>query len=353
MYPHQRPPADQPDSCAHTTLALTPAAAGGPGTAASLLVGSSLYMQAQRDDCAWYGPLDCATVLQGETGTGKYVVAQELHRHYEAARGGGRRPFIRVSGAHLTHGAIQAELHGHSDQAFSGAKRKRRGLIQEASGGTLYWDEGDDTPGEAQGLALDALDRMAVRAMGESRASVAEIRVIFAVHEPLRVLVAAGKVRRDLAARINVITIVLRPLREHVEDVPELAERFLVEWAARYRWPVPMIAGDAMELLLAYRWPENVRELGTVLEGSFIQAARSNLERPVIGVHHLPPEVLPRPKRRTRRVDVEAFRIEAALRLSGGCVRRAATALGVGERTLQRRIVEYGIDVAAFRSRGD
>jgi len=205
---------------------------------------------------------DAAVLITGESGTGKELLAQAIHR----ASRRGARPFVAVNCGAIPGELLESELFGHARGAFTGAVQAHKGLFQAADGGTLLLDEIGDMPLPLQVKLLRVLQQGEVRPVGSTQAIPVNVRVISATHRDLDAQRAAGLFREDLYYRLNVVSLRLPSLAERREDIPLLASHFLVRLAERYQKPVPSLAPDAMQLLVAAPWPGNVRQLLNLLE---------------------------------------------------------------------------------------
>jgi len=266
-------------------------------------------------------------LILGETGTGKEVVAREVHR--QSGRAG---PFVAVNVASVPESLAEAELFGHARGAFTGADRDRRGLIEEASGGTLFLDEIGELPPLVQAKLLRVLQERSVRRVGEVRERQVDLRVVSATHRDLKTLVSAGSFRQDLYYRLAGAEVTLLPLRERPKDLAALIDRTLGSRIA--------VTGGARARLLAHAWPGNVRELLAALESAEALAAPGS----TIEEAHLPDGVrlsgAPRAggSGRGRYFDVvDAARkaaIQGALGEAAGNRTRAAALLGLSRQSL-------------------
>ena len=222
------------------------------------LVAESGAMQEVRDLVERVADADVPVLLVGETGTGKGLVARVLHAQSRRSAG----PFVSVNCAALPENLLESELFGHVKGAFTGAIANRAGLFLEADGGTLFLDEVGDMAPALQAKLLDVLERRVVRSVGASRERDVDVRVVAATHRDLPARVASGHFREDLRYRLEGIAIALPPLRHRREDIPQLANLFLLE--ARASTPkavVDRLSPEVMAELLEYGWPGNVREL--------------------------------------------------------------------------------------------
>jgi two-component system response regulator HydG len=202
-------------------------------------------------------------LILGETGTGKGLVARALHA--QGARAS--KPFVTVNCASLPEPLLESELFGHVKGAFTGATSARLGLVREAEGGTLFLDEIGEMSAALQAKLLDVLERGVVRAVGSSKESAVDVRIVAATHRDLRARVASGAFREDLLYRLEVVTLDMPPLRQRKEDIPALLDHFLRAAKAKTpRSPVERFAPDALARLVGHAWPGNVRELEHVVE---------------------------------------------------------------------------------------
>lgn len=271
-------------------------------------------------------------LITGETGTGKELVARELHKRSPRASG----PFTPVDCGAIAESLMESELFGHSKGAFTGATGARRGLFEEADGGTLFLDEIGDVGPKVQAQLLRALQEGEVRRVGESTPVRVDVRVVAATNKDLAARVAAGQFREDLLYRLDVVHLHLPPLRERREDIPALVEHF----AARHaRGGVrPVVTEEALARLVAYEWPGNVRQLENVVA----RALALNVTG-VLGPQDIPEPIGDAPKRLTGLAGdmpslAELSRRYAAhvLQHVGGNKSEAARLLGVDRKTLYK-----------------
>jgi DNA-binding NtrC family response regulator len=314
------------------------------------LVGASRAMDEVRQFVATVAPTDETVAIYGETGTGKEVVAR--HIHLASARSAG--PFVALNAACVPKDLFESELFGHTRGAFTGATADRAGLFREASGGTLFIDEVAELPVDSQAKLLRALEARHIRPVGASKEVAVDARIVAATNRDLWREVQEGRFREDLYFRLQVFPIVIPPLREHREDVLPLALHLL----ERIGGPVRRLNDDAGQQLVAYDWPGNVRELLNVLRRASLfaegQAIDGNLIRrmvaaSVFGHAGSAPQGLPEPEPPPEAMggkslaEVERAHIERVLSQMGGNVTRAAQALGIDRRTLQRKLRSYGL----------
>ena len=280
-----------------------------------------------------------ATVLvRGESGGGKELVAQAIHRESPRSEG----PFVAVNCAALTPGLVESELFGHRRGAFTGAVRDRKGLFEQAAGGTLFLDEVAELPLEMQSKLLRVLEERRMTPVGASREIAVDVRIVAATHRALREEVDSGRFRKDLMYRLRVVPIFLPPLRERRGDVELLLRFFLRQFNEAGPRRVDHISPEAMRALLNHAWPGNVRELRNVVEYAFAVGRGAELR-----LDELPPEFMSgndddakggHPDRQS-----EGERIREALAREGGRVGAAARRLGMSRATFWRKRRKHGL----------
>jgi len=239
------------------------------------LVGESAPMRRLTQQAAQVADSDASVLITGENGSGKEVVARNVH--YQGARAAG--PFVTVNCAAIPHELIESELFGHEKGSFTGAHERRTGHFEAADGGTLFLDEIGDMPLAAQAKVLRALETHEVTRVGDSRPIAVDIRVIAATNADLAQAVEAKAFRLDLFYRLNVVPLAVPPLRERLEDVPLLVEHFLAQVAERTGRGPQGIEPEAVGFLRAQDWPGNVRQLRNVLEGASVFAAGETITK--------------------------------------------------------------------------
>jgi DNA-binding NtrC family response regulator len=254
------------------------------GNGCDRLVGSSGRSQAVYELIRRVSNLSAYVLITGESGTGKELVARAIHNLSNRAKS----PFVAVSCGAIPETLIEAELFGHEKGAFTGTTGAREGYFEQAGDGTLLLDEIGELSLQTQVKLLRVLQEKTFSRLGSNKLLPLKARVLFATHRDLDQLAQAGTFRRDLYFRVNVFRIHVPPLRERPEDVPQLANHFLHQYAAAYEKPVTQILPAAMTALLEYDWPGNVRELENVVQGAVILA-----ENHAVGLSELPPAVLP------------------------------------------------------------
>src|SRR6201987_1632231 len=232
----------------------------------SELIGSSERFQSVLDDVSVVASAECAVLIQGETGTGKEVIARAIHDSGPRQTG----PFVRLNGAAIPGALLESELFGHERGAFTGAVAQTIGRFQAANGGTLFLDEIGDLPLELQPKLLRVMQERRFERVGGASTIHADVRVICATHRNLIEMVNAGQFRADLFYRLSVFPIELPPLRERPEDIRLLTHHFALDYAARMRKRITTISEDFMAIVVQHSWPGNVRELQNFIERSVI-----------------------------------------------------------------------------------
>ena len=303
------------------------------------LIGTSPPMQKIYSTVEKVAATDVSVLILGENGTGKELVAREIHRR--SGRSG--EVFITVDMASVPESLFESELFGHLRGAYTGARENRVGRFEIASGGTLFLDEIGNIPPSLQAKLLTVLENRVVVPLGGNSPRAIDVRLISATNVPIHEKVVQGEFRRDLLYRINTVEIHLPPLRERREDIPVLANHFLRLFSEKYNSPVGDIEPAAIELLNQHSWPGNVRELQHVIERGVIMSGAESLrardlnftsEPASSGLTDLDDYNLGR---------LEKIAITKALDKHNGNVSRAARELGMTRASLYRRRRRYGI----------
>ncbi len=294
-------------------------------------------------------PSHTTVLLRGETGTGKELMAMALHQC--SLRSG--RPLIKLNCAALPADLVEGELFGWQKGAFSGAQQNRRGMFEQADGGSLFLDEIGDLSLPAQAKVLRAIQEKEISRLGSEKTIHVDVRLICATHQPLEQLVEKKLFREDLYYRINVFPLFLPPLRERRDDILPLAEFFLEMFSRNCLKSGLRISRQVSDILLAYQWPGNVRELQNVLERAVLLC-----EDGTIMPSHLPPELRlcqaekaaaePASKFREEVQQLEKKRLQEALSKSDGNIHNAAKSINITYRIFYYKLKKYGIDYRKF-----
>lgn len=322
-----------------TVSQRTPAADG--------LVGSSIAIRGLQAAIQRVSQVHSTVLLTGESGTGKELAALALHRHSARAAG----PFVPVNCATLSPDLVEIELFGQAARAATGGRPGRDGLFVYAQGGTLFLDEIGDLPPALQATLLRALEERRIRPVGGEQEIPVDVRIIAATHRPLAQEVAAGRFRKDLYYRLQVVEINLPPLRSHKEDMAELVAHFIDALAPQLGVPPIEVTPDELAFLQQYDWPGNVRELRNLIERSLILGAL-NVSALYPGLPRQASTVLLRsrhggsPPAPTDLHTLEKQHILAVMESVGGDKTQAARLLGISRRTLERRVAEWGLHAA-------
>lgn len=312
------------------------------------IIGNSNPMKHVYDQVTQVARSNATVLLRGESGTGKEMIANAIH--YNSLRS--KQPLIKINCAALPETLIEAELFGHEKGAFTGADRFKKGRFELAGGGTLFLDEIGDLPLQTQIKLLRVLQEREFERLGGTETIKTNIRLITATNKNLEDAIAKDEFREDLYYRLNVFTIHLPPLRERKSDILLLAEHFLEKYEIEHSKRIRRISTPAIDMLVAYHFPGNVRELENAIERAVL-VCDSN----VIHGHHLPPtlqtaEVTGTITDLSLASAVEAFErdmIQDTLKSTRGNIAKAAKSLDSTERILGYKIKKYGIDTMRFR----
>jgi len=288
-------------------------------------------------------PSDIPVLISGESGTGKELVAQALHNNSKRTKA----RFVPLNCAGLSESILEDELFGHVKGAFTGADRDRQGRFEYADGGTLFLDEVGDMPLLMQAKLLRVLESGEVVRLGANEPRHVNVRLVSATNQKLADLVGEGAFREDLYFRIKGAQIDLPPLRQRREDIPLLIRHFVQKYAQEGGRAVPTVADDAQAILMQYAWPGNVRQLINVMQNMVVVAQGDRLEP-----RHLPPDLQGGSGDAEPALDgtgglsleqIEKRAIRNVLRINAGNRELTAKMLGIGERTLYRKLKEYGL----------
>ena len=277
-------------------------------------------------------------LVLGESGSGKEVLARAIHA--ESPRSAG--PFVAVNCAALTESLLESELFGHEKGAFTGAIARRKGKFEAADGGTLFLDEVGDVSPKLQLELLRVLEDRSFHRVGGNEPIHVDVRIVAATNRDLRKLVADGRFRDDLYYRLNVIPILVPPLRERREDIPLLVDRFVEALSVELKRKLDGVSHEAMAALLAHDWPGNVRELRNVLERGAVVATGAMIQLQDLGLVSGLGDAEGAPVPGTLE-DVERRHISEVLLAAAGNVTQAARTLGIDRVTLYKKIRKYGL----------
>lgn len=292
-------------------------------------------------------PSNITVLLQGESGTGKDLIARAIHNNSPRRH----RRMVTLDCAGLSEGVLESELFGHVKGAFTGAISSRKGRFEYADGSTLFLDEIGEMPINMQAKLLRALETKEIIPVGSNEPIKVDVRLISATNRDLQQAVKEKQFREDLYFRIKGVTLRIPPLRERREDIPVLIRHFLQRFAEEHRRPVLGISPEAEKILVNYHWPGNVRELKNTIESMAVLANKA-----ILDVEDIPEEIREQtPKEQSTAIvpltslagkslqELEKEHIKNTLRLTGGNRERAAHILGIAPRTLYRKLKEYGI----------
>ena len=304
------------------------------------IVGRSPSMRQMLEVIERVAPSDVPVLIEGESGTGKDLVARAIHAQSRRAA----KPFVALNMAAVPESLAESELFGHEKGAFSGAATARHGFFAEAEGGTLFLDEIGALIPALQPKLLRVLQDGEYIPVGSRQARKADVRIVCATNEELAATVASGAFREDLYYRIHVMPVHLPALRQRREDIPLLADHFLRKHGQRLNRPPLPVTPEALRALLEYRWPGNVRELENAIERALLLAKGDSLR-----VEDLPPEVRTAESNgeegsyRRERDEWERQYLAQTLREAGGSVAKAAEIAGLHRSTLYEKLARYGL----------
>lgn len=313
----------------------------------STIIGQSPAMQELLGMVQTIAPTEATVLLGGESGTGKELIAKAIHMNSDRRKG----PYVAFNCAAITESLFEAELFGHEKGAFTGADKRREGLFALADKGTLFLDEVGEIPLLMQAKLLRVLQEREVQPLGSGKNIDIDVRIIAATNRDLEKEVEEGRFREDLFYRINVVSLILPPLRERIEDIPLLAQHFLKKFAERNGKDAKGFTPGAMDALIHYTWPGNVRELENVVERAVVL-----LLGDYVSERQLPPQVLratkntqnhdeqemaqPQDQPATLK-DMERAVIMQTLTEVGGNKSEAAKRLGITRKTLHLKLQKY------------
>src|SRR3990172_660227 len=320
------------------------------------LIWESAAMQRVRAEIAAAGPTNASVLIAGENGSGKEIVAREIHQHSRRAT----RPFVAVNCAAIPEELIESELFGHEKGAFTGATGRRRGRFELADGGTLFLDEVGDMSPRTQAKILRVLEERAFERVGGGEKIRTDVRILAATNRNLPKEVPAGRFREDLYFRLNVFPIFVPALRDRKEDIPPIASHFIEEICREQGKETKKFSGEAMQRMLAHSWPGNIRELRNVVERLVILSMEQRIEEDT--VRRVLAADLPSPEAPLAQAfDEENFReatlafekayLERKLRENDFNVSRTAEKLGLDRTSIHRKMKQLGIAAEGGRRR--
>ena len=324
--------------------------------ASSDLIGSSTKFRALLDSVDMVAPVDSAVLIQGETGTGKEVIARAIHD----ASPRRKNRFVALNCAAIPSTLLESELFGYEKGAFTGAAAQTIGRFQTADRGTLFLDEIGDLPLELQPKLLRALQEKQFERLGGAHTFQVDVRIVAATNQDLRRLVQERKFRADLYYRLNVFPLLLPPLRERTEDIPLLVQHFVQKFASQQGKAIDTVPDEMMDVLEHHDWPGNIRELQNVIERGVVMTTGPVLSRRTVEFltgHEAAPVPVPAaagPVSVKTLADAERAHIAAALRETNwviGGPRGAAAALGLPRTTLIARMQRLGMSSGTSRNR--
>jgi two-component system response regulator HydG len=307
-------------------------------------VGSSKAMRDVYDLIQSLSSSDASAIITGESGTGKELAARTIHRLSKRANG----PFIAVNSAAIPETLIESEVFGHEKGAFTGAVGTRPGCFELASGGTLFLDEIGEMPAQLQPKLLRVLEDGKVRRLGGKQEFEFDVRVIAATNQDPRTAIQEGRLREDLYYRLTVFTVHLPPLRDRKDDIPLLCQHFIAEFNKKHNVSVESMRNEALEMLMSYSWPGNVREFRNVMERALILARGEWIE-----TIHLPVDLRhPGPESSTKIVlplgitaaEAERELILKTLEKTNHNKAEAARQLGLDVKTIRNKLKSYKIE---------
>jgi Nif-specific regulatory protein len=315
----------------------------------SNIIGTSGPVRQVYEQVAQVAATNTTVLIRGESGTGKELIAHAIH--YNSLRA--KKPFVKVSCAALPDSLIEAELFGHEKGAFTGADQRKKGRFELAEGGTLFLDEIGDINLNTQVKLLRVLQEREFERVGGTETIKSNVRLLAATNKDMEKAIADGTFREDLYYRLNVFMIFVPPLRDRKADLLLLADHFLEKFSREHGKSIKRISTPAIDMLVSYHWPGNVREMENALERAVLMC-----EGQVIHAHHLPPSLQTAEASgtvtRVSLVDAviayEKDLIQDALKTTRGNRAKAARLLDATERILNYKIKKYAIDVRRFKA---
>jgi Nif-specific regulatory protein len=314
----------------------------------SNIIGNSEKLRSVFELIEHVAPTSASVLIRGESGVGKESIADAIH-FYSDRRG---KPFVKVNCAALPDSLIESELFGHEKGAFTGAIFTRKGRFEEAQGGTIFLDEIGDLPASTQIKLLRIIQQREFERVGSAKSIKVDVRIVCATNRNLEELIEKGDFREDLYYRINVFPIFIPALRERINDIPALTDHFIDRFNKNNHKKIKRISSSAIDMLMVYHWPGNIRELENVIERACILSTDS-----VIRSSNLPPTLQTSISSKTKPSGtlaaaverVEKQMISETLLATKGNLSKASEMLGITERIMGLRIKEYDIDPKRFK----
>jgi two-component system response regulator HydG len=306
------------------------------------IIGNTEKMHRIFDILKQVAPTDVTVLIQGESGTGKELIARAIHQNSRRRH----HRFVALNCAALSEGILESELFGHEKGAFTGALYQRKGRFEFAHKGTLFLDEIGDMPLSTQIKLLRVIEEREIYRVGSNVPIPVDVRLIAATNQNLDELVKEGKFREDLYYRLKVVTINLPPLRERLADIPLLISHFIKEFNARHGKNVQSMSPRARDLLFLYPWPGNIRELRNCIESMVVTCKGRELTVDDIPAYISPDKVPESPIPMLAGISLEKAEkelIKNTLAMVNGNREEAARILGIGERTLYRKLKRYNL----------
>lgn len=300
-------------------------------------VGNSEPMKKLREVIRQVASTDVSVLILGESGSGKELVAKQIHLKSERLKG----KFVALNVAAIPEDLLESELFGYEKGAFSGASHKKSGLFEEANQGTLFMDEIGDMPIKLQSKLLRVLQEGETRRLGATESTLVNARILSATHCDLDMLAAQGGFRRDLLFRLDVVRIMVPSLRERPEDIVEMIHYFISQFAVKHSRKIQELSPQALDAMIRYPWPGNVRELANVIERAVVLCKEDGIGVDDLPLHLLSERGSPEPiviPIGTSLEAVEDLMIKRTLELTHGDKQLTAKLLGVNSRTIYRRL---------------
>jgi Nif-specific regulatory protein len=312
------------------------------------IVGSSGKMQSVYELIEMVAPTNASVLIRGESGVGKELIADAIH--YGSLRK--KKPFIKVNCAALPDSLIESELFGHERGAFTGANIMRKGRFEVAEGGTIFLDEIGDLPSSTQVKLLRILQEREFERLGSTKPIKVDVRIVCATNRNLEEAIVENKFREDLYYRINVFPLFIPPLRERLNDIPGLVDHFIAKFNKTHNKTIKRISASAIDMLMVYHWPGNIRELENCIERACILSSDN-----VIRSNNLPPTLQTAVSSRTKSngtLEAVIDKVEKQMLLdtlisTKGNMVKASEILGITERMMGIRIKKYDIDPKRFK----